>query len=140
MASKTRKCTRCEKNRALRFFSPKGRICTSCQRRSRSKATHEARVQETYGLLPDEYDKLLAAQGGKCAGCGQARNYRLDCDHSHKTGELRGLTCRGCNRKILPYAKDNPATLRALADYLENPPAIRHLGIRLHIDFRKDSN
>ncbi|WP_371666010.1 endonuclease VII domain-containing protein [Streptomyces sp. NBC_01241] len=140
MSSKTRNCTRCKKNRALRFFSPRGRICSGCQKKGRSKATHEARVQETYGLLPNEFDKLMEAQDGKCAGCGQKRNYRLDCDHDHKNGWLRGGLCRGCNRKILPYAKDNPATLRALADYLENPVAIQVLGIRLHIDFRKDTD
>lgn len=137
-STKSRKCTRCLKNRALRFFTPKGRICSDCRKKSRSKATHEARVQDTYGLLEGEFDKLMAAQDGKCAGCGQSRNYRLDCDHDHKTGILRGGLCRGCNRKILPYAKDNPATLRALADYLEDPIAPRVLGIRLFKTFREE--
>jgi len=140
VASKTRKCTRCSKNRALRFFTPRGRICSTCRSKGRAKASHEARVQETYGLLEGEFDKLMEAQDGKCAGCKQPRNYRLDCDHDHKTGVLRGGLCRGCNRKILPYAKDNPATLRALADYLEDPIAIRVLGIRIHKDNRKDSD
>lgn len=141
VAKKTRQCSRCQKNRADRFFAgPRGRICQSCRKSSRSKASHEARVQDTYGLKPNEYDKLMEAQQGKCAGCGQARNYRLDCDHDHKTGVLRGGLCRGCNRKILPYAKDSPETLRALADYLENPIAVQVLGIRLHRDFREETD
>ncbi|WP_327294436.1 endonuclease domain-containing protein [Streptomyces sp. NBC_01197] len=140
VASKTRQCTKCLKNRAAKFFSgPRGRICSSCSKKSRSKASHANRVEETYGLLKGEYEKLIEAQGGVCAICGQSRNYRLNLDHSHKTGLLRGGCCRLCNGRLLTAARDNPAVLRAAADYLENPPAIRILGPRLHKDFREDS-
>ncbi|MFD5308287.1 endonuclease VII domain-containing protein [Streptomyces ardesiacus] len=135
---KTRKCARCQKNRALRFFSPKGRICTSCQKSSRSKATHEARVTDTYGLGPGEYDKLFEAQGGKCAICGGTRRGNLDVDHDHATGIVRGLLCAADNRKVLKYARNDPERLRRAADYLENPPGPRFLGIRLHRDFREE--
>lgn len=130
MGVKTRNCTRCKKNRALRFFSPRGKICSGCQRQGRSKATHEARVQETYGLLEGEWDKLFEAQGRVCAICGGSRRGRLDTDHDHRTGTVRGLICASDNRKILKYAKDDPERLRRAADYLENPPAIDVLGIR----------
>lgn len=135
---KTRKCARCQKNRALRFFSPKGRICTSCQKSSRSKATHEARVTDTYGLGPGEYDKLFEAQGRVCWICQQPRRGRLDVDHDHKTGLVRGLCCAADNRKVLKYARDDPERLRRAADYLENPPAQKILGKRYHKDFRGD--
>ena len=86
----------------------------------------------TYGLQKDEYQKLLDAQDGKCAICGESRRYNLDVDHDHKTGLIRGLVCRLHNRKLLPSAKDNPAVLRAAADYLESPPALRILGERFY--------
>ncbi|MFD5069164.1 endonuclease VII domain-containing protein [Streptomyces sp. NPDC058369] len=141
MATKTRKCSRCLKNRAAKFFSgPRGRICSSCSKNSRSKASHSARVQETYGLKPGEYDYLFQAQDGRCAICGGTRRQRLSVDHCHKTGRVRGLLCRMCNGRLLTAARDNPETLRKAASYLEDPPAILHLGERLHIDFRKDSD
>ena len=91
-------------------------------------------MQETYGLEPGEYAKLLAAQGGVCAICKQSRRTRLDVDHDHSTGLVRGLACRSCNRKVLPYARNDPTILRNAADYLEDPPALRFLGKRYHID------
>ncbi|AWN05263.1 endonuclease VII [Streptomyces phage Ibantik] len=140
MSAKTRKCTRCSKNRALRFFTPKGRICSDCRKKSRSKATHEARVTDTYGLEPGEYDQLFEAQGRKCAICGGTRRQRLSVDHCHKTGQVRGLLCRMCNGRLLTSARDNPSTLRNAADYLERPPAVEILGIRIHKDNRKDTD
>lgn len=132
-----RTCQQCRKNRALKFFSPKGRICSSCQSKSRSKGSHEARVMETYGLLKGEWDKLFEYQGGKCSICGGKRRYRLHTDHSHKSGLVRGLLlCKTCNSRLLPAAKDNPEILQAAIDYLRDPPAGRVLGERLHIDFR----
>jgi hypothetical protein len=126
-----RRCGKCERNRAERFFTgPRGRICTSCQSVSRSKSTHEVRVMATYGLGPGEYDALFAAQGGRCAICGGTRRDRLDVDHDHKTGLIRGLLCRNDNRRLLTAARDSPVALRAAADYLERPPAVTHLGER----------
>lgn len=126
-----RKCMRCGRNRAERFFSSKrGRTCETCRRRIRSKTAHENRVCATYGLKKGEYDKLLEAQGGVCAICKEPRNYRLAVDHDHKTGLVRGLLCKMCNGKTLPSVRDNPETLRAAADYLENPPALAILGER----------
>lgn len=135
--AKTRKCTRCLKNRAVRFFTPRGRVCADCRKKTRSKASHEARVQDTYGLLEGEWDELFEAQGKVCAVCRQPRRGRLDVDHDHKTGLVRGLVCAADNRKVLKYAKDDPERLRRAADYLEDPPAIRILGERLHKDFRE---
>jgi hypothetical protein len=39
-------------------------------------------------------------------------------DHYHTSGRFRAPLCANCNR-ALGLAKDNPATLRAMADYLE---------------------
>jgi len=39
-------------------------------------------------------------------------------DHCHSTGQFRGWLCNSCNC-ALGFAKDVPATLRALAEYLE---------------------
>lgn len=57
-----------------------------------------AHLRHAYSLTVEEYDALLASQGGVCAMCGKppAKN-RLAVDHDHETGRIRGLLCRGCN-------------------------------------------
>ena len=62
----------------------------------------------------------------RCRVCGGPDGLSIDHDHEccpqkYKTcGKCnRGLLCRGCNTAI-GSAKDNPQTLRALADYLES--------------------
>jgi hypothetical protein len=138
--SKTRRCTRCSKNRALRFFTPRGKLCADCRKKGRSKASHEFRVQDTYGLEAGEYDRLFEAQGGKCAICGGTRRQRLSVDHDHKTGIVRGLLCRMCNGRLLTAARDKPEVLLKAAEYLVSPPAVQFLGIRIHRDNRKETD
>lgn len=126
-----RPCSRCGKNRQAKFFSgPRGKICTTCQKKSRSDATHRRRVGTTYGLEAGEYDVLFEAQGGACAICLGTRRQRLSVDHCHQSGVVRGLLCRLCNSRLLTAARDRPDVLRRAADYLEAPPAVRVLGPR----------
>jgi hypothetical protein len=132
VAEKRRPCGKCKRNRAERFYkSARGRVCLSCQKaRSRTNA-HAARIGKTYGITAEEYATILAAQRGACAICKQKRSYRLNVDHSHADGRVRGLLCRLCNGRLLTAARDNPETLRRGADYLENPPAVAVIGERL---------
>jgi hypothetical protein len=53
-----------------------------------------------------DYEKILIAQGGKCAICAAADNGKTKngesslpfmVDHNHVTGENRGLLCTACN-------------------------------------------
>lgn len=126
-----RKCAKCGKNRAERFYkSARGRVCVTCQRARSRTTNHGARIAKTYGITADEYATILAAQQGACAICKQTRSYRLNVDHCHATGRVRGLLCRLCNGRLLTAARDKPEVLRAGADYLENPPAIAVLGER----------
>lgn len=132
MAEARRKCVTCKRGRAERFYkSARGRVCTDCQKARSRTTNHAARINKTYGLEASEYAALLAAQDGRCAICGQARSYRLNVDHCHASGAVRGLLCRLCNGRLLTAARDNPATLRSAADYLENPPALAVIGERL---------
>ncbi|MFI6319734.1 endonuclease VII domain-containing protein [Nonomuraea sp. NPDC050556] len=130
-AASTRRCERCDKNRAPQFFSgPRGRICTDCQRKSRSQTHHRSRVGRVYGLEPGDYDTMLAAQDGACAICKGVRRQRLSVDHDHSDMLVRGLLCRMCNGRLLTAARDQPEILRAAADYLEFPPAPAVIGRR----------
>lgn len=128
---KRRPCSKCGKNRAERFYtSPRGRVCTTCQRATRRTASRRARITTVYGLEPEDTETLLAEQDGKCAICGGARAYQLDVDHCHELerqgqpmrATVRGLLCRRCNRQLLPACRDNPELLEAAAVYLRKGP------------------
>ena len=81
----------------------------------------EKSLQHRYKITGDEYEYLLAQQGGFCAICGIEHTEtpkRLAVDHNHNTGKVRGLLCSNCNRAI-GLLQDNPGLLRKAADYLE---------------------
>lgn len=125
----TRRCTRCTKNRQVRFFAPRGRICTPCQKKSRSAAAHGRRVTELYGITEEEYQALFAAQDGKCAICHGRRPYRLHVDHDHAVdrehgsrASVRGLLCKRCNG-LLARVRDNARLLADAAKYLAAWPS-----------------
>lgn len=99
---------------------PKGSSrCRACE----SAAQHTARIAKLYDLSADEYEALLKLQGGKCAIC-RARpvSKRLAVDHSHKSGEVRGLLCSRCNHDLMGSAWDSINLAAALWHYLNTPP------------------
>lgn len=60
-------------------------------------------LQRHYGITLDEYNALLASQGGGCRSCGGAptgRHNTFRVDHDHETGQIRGLLCDSCNLAI----------------------------------------
>ena len=53
------------------------------------------------GVSDQEYVDRLARQGGGCAICGTTpKTRRLNVDHDHRTGAVRGLLCHRCNRAL----------------------------------------
>ena len=59
------------------------------------------------GVGDDEYEWMLAEQGGVCAICGSPpKSRRLHVDHDHKTGAVRGLLCFRCNRALTGYVTE----------------------------------
>jgi hypothetical protein len=90
---------------------------------------HDVYVGKTYGLQPGQYAEILEAQGGRCYICQRAtgKTRRLAVDHDHKTGFVRGLLCKPCNR-MLGHLRDDITLAQRIASYLSAPPAQR-LGI-----------
>jgi len=98
-----------------------------------------------YGITVDQYDALLAKQGGVCALCkdveSQLNHYgsnraeenpltRLSVDHCHATNRVRGILCRRCN-SMIASARDNPETLERAAGYLRlDQPATEGMFVR----------
>lgn len=81
-----------------------------------------------YTLQPNQFDELLARQGGKCAVCTRSFTDRLkpNVDHDHRCcppnescGKcVRGLLCAACN-KALGYLRDDLESLRNAIIYLQ---------------------
>ena len=58
-------------------------------------------MRTLYGIEPEEYDFLLAVQGGACAICRTSPGSGvLHVDHDHDTEAIRGLLCGKCNKGI----------------------------------------
>jgi hypothetical protein len=79
----------------------------------------DVELKRIYGIGLDDYEALLARQGGRCAICGVTAPARgLFVDHCHDTGMVRGLLCGPCN-SALGFMGDDSARLRLGADYLD---------------------
>jgi hypothetical protein len=74
------------------------------------------RIQQRYGITLEEYEARRKAQGDRCGICQQAVK-RLDVDHSHRDGRVRGLLCVPCNTAL--RALESPDWFGAAYAYLE---------------------
>ena len=75
--------------------------------------------------------QLMIEQDGRCLLCGRSEKdlaRQLVIDHCHKTDQVRGLLCYGCN-SLLGLAQDSKNILENAIDYLDKaegrpwPPA-----------------
>lgn len=133
-----KECRECEKSEPeVEFYkSRRTNVCKRCENAFRSARRTESyaarlepdarklyyrkhRLMNRYGISIEDYDDMLSEQGGACAVCLSTPEVdRLLCvDHSHDTGEVRGLLCDKCNRAA-GHCGDDPELLEALAEYL----------------------
>lgn len=122
-------CVKCE---APRSSAPKNRrlhghddLCGKCY----SPIAHSARnarispdkrrqwnFSSRYGLTVDQVEEMLARQDGACAICHKPLT-KFHVDHCHTTGNVRGLLCSPCNRKL--SLVENPDLLASALAYLK---------------------
>lgn len=104
-------------------------------------------LKRKYDLTHEQFDQLLAAQGGCCALCKAAhhgvtgadkRNNHVGkhqwleaswrVDHNHETDEVRGLLCHNCNTRLGSYeALMREVGEEAVLDYLTRPSPVLFL-------------
>lgn len=81
------------------------------------------KLKRQFGISFDDFMSLMDSQLGLCAIChgemdrGQTSNKRLNIDHDHKTGKVRGLLCFRCNTGI-GSLNDDPKVLASAIRYL----------------------
>jgi len=79
-------------------------------------------LKRDYGISQAQFDEMLESQNGKCAICKAdpptGHKKRLNVDHCHQTGAVRGLLCDACNRGIGLF-KDDPERLNKAISYLK---------------------
>lgn len=90
----------------------------NAQRRAKSRQD----TLKGYDLTPEEFDRLLAAQDGRCAICQKdnpppCMGQKWAVDHDHVTGEVRGVLCHMCNRGLGQF-EDCMWLLKAAFEYL----------------------
>jgi len=114
--------------------SPRCATHVRAKKKAGQQRSKELRQEKVYELTPELLAGLEAYQGWRCP-CG---NQLKDTDHDHEIARrkcshppkqgcktcLRGRLCASCNRDILGRGY-TAARLRALADYLDDPPAPR---------------
>lgn len=66
------------------------------------------------GVSDSEYARLLEEQGGHCALCPAVpKTRRLNVDHDHESGRVRGLLCHRCNRALPAWMREEWLTRAA---------------------------
>ncbi|MCD0450102.1 endonuclease VII domain-containing protein [Actinocorallia sp. API 0066] len=85
-------------------------------RSGQRKSEREYRLRRRFRVSEPYVDALAKLQKGLCAICCDEKIEAVD--HDHATGEFRGLLCLGCNTGMGQLG-DDPAVLRAAADYLD---------------------
>lgn len=98
-----------EAGRRYRINNP---AYVECQRKrardpKRQERHRECTLQRKYGITAVGYDEMFSDQNGVCKLCREpeknmrrGKTLRLAVDHDHETGEVRGLLCGDCNRKL----------------------------------------
>lgn len=81
-----------------------------------------ATIKQRYGITPEQWEQMFEDQGRRCAICNsdhpKIKTGRWATDHCHASLGVRGILCHSCNVGLGNF-KDNPAFLRAAAEYLE---------------------
>lgn len=114
-----KKCQDCDNLRGD-SGNPRCKSCRNLFVKNNKKYLANCKLRTRYGISMQEAEKILVAQGNKCAACEGDFKGTSDThlDHDHETGNIRGILCRGCNM-ALGTVKDSTARLRKLIEYLE---------------------
>lgn len=79
-----------------------------------TEASRKSRAAQ-HGLTLEQMEKMLSDADGKCNLCGTETD-RLNIDHCHNTGAVRGILCTRCNTRLGGW--DDREWMLKAADYM----------------------
>ena len=82
------------------------------------ESKRKSHLKITYGITPEDYDKMYQSQDGKCAICDLV-TAKFYIDHSHESHRIRGLLCLNCNWG-LGHFRDSAKLLTKAIKYLKD--------------------
>ena len=94
----------------------------------RRRQSLQSTLKQKFNLSLEDYEQIVLRQNGKCLICGDLPKVRtdskgrikdrLDVDHCHKTGKVRGLLCHNCNKGLGQF-KESLELLKNAVIYME---------------------
>lgn len=115
------------RNIEWRKKNPEGYLKAAAKYRNENRdKLRDYKWKSRYNITPEQYAELFCIQKGQCAICNRPETainintnkvQKLAVDHCHKTGKVRGLLCRDCNRGIGKF-QDDPVRLQNAIKYL----------------------
>jgi recombination endonuclease VII len=109
---------------AKRQANGRGAYCRPCYNRiinenraAKHGSSRNYHLRHRYGIGVEDFDRMLAEQGGLCAICREAPAEHVD--HDHRTKRVRGLLCFNCNGALGQFRDRRDLMLRAIA-YLDH--------------------
>ncbi len=129
-----RKCISCDITKNLEEF-PKATTPSYSPQRYINKCKFCTSLY-THDLSYAEYIEIAAKQNHKCSLCDRnLSEVKINIDHDHSTGEVRGILCKGCNISLgtieksldsvqsqLEFIERQRSRLMKASEYLANPP------------------
>ena len=88
-------------------------------------SNRKAKLKRRFNLTLEQYDRMAKDGCQICGALNSTSGRRLDVDHDHNTGDVRGILCNSCNL-ALGSMSDNPDRLRLAAAYLERFEHVNH--------------
>ena len=107
---------RLEKPKKLSPEEKKSDLSEAESKAAKAAKARWARILKVYSLTKQQYEEL---DHGHCPICTRVwSDTVVPCiDHDHKTGKVRGLLCRYCNRYCVGRFRD-PDVVQRIVDYL----------------------
>lgn len=78
-------------------------------------------LKRVFHMTVDDYNNMFNKQEGKCAICSRHQSQlkvKLNIDHDHTNGKVRGLLCTYCNGYVLPILESHKYLIAKAEEYL----------------------
>lgn len=117
-------CKECNLAYRRKYYATNTQKCLDVNKEYRAlnkKSIKSQKLQYSYGISLEDYNRMKIEQNNKCSICSKDAanlNHKLNVDHCHVTGKIRGLLCRNCNTALGKF-KDDCNILQNAINYIK---------------------